>query len=63
MHFAILMALIAAGLHLGLGLPIGVAIIVGIVGAVALWGLWKLKWVILAIFGLEALFGGGSNDA
>jgi len=33
-------------------------------GALALWVLWKLKWVILGILGLEMLFGGdGGSDA
>ena len=64
MFFAILLVVIAAALHLVLGLPIGLAVILGLVGAGALWVLWKLKWVIAGIIGLECLFeGNNSNDA
>ncbi|RAU19998.1 hypothetical protein CU669_20775 [Paramagnetospirillum kuznetsovii] len=56
--FAILLFL-AGALHLFLQVPI---IIAGC-GALALWVLWKLKWVILGILGLEMLFGGGDSGS
>jgi hypothetical protein len=55
------MLFLAGALHLGLHVPV----LLALSGAVVLWVLWKLKWVILGIFGLEMLFGGGDggNDA
>ena len=41
---------LAGVLHLFLQVPI----IIAAFGALALWILWKLKWVILGILGLEA---------
>lgn len=61
MYFAIIMAACAAALHLVLGLPIGLAIIVALAISFGFWVLWKLKWIILGILGLEALFGGGDD--
>jgi hypothetical protein len=50
-----------AGLHLGLLMPTQIAIIGSAVFTIILWVLWKLKWVILGIIGLEEIFG-GKND-
>jgi hypothetical protein len=55
--FAVLLFL-AGVLHLGLHMPL---LIAG-GGALFLWILWKLKYVILALLGLEMLFGGNGND-
>ena len=46
-------------LHLPAQFAIGAAAVVTIV----LWLLWKLKWVILGIVGLEEIFGGRGDDA
>ncbi|PKU23629.1 hypothetical protein [Telmatospirillum siberiense] len=55
--FAVLLFL--AGLvHLGLQVPL---VIAG-GAALLLWILWKLKYVILALVGLEMLFGGNGGD-
>jgi hypothetical protein len=50
-----------AGLHLGLLFPPQLAIIGAAGLTVGLWIVWKLKWIILGIFGLEELFGGGGS--
>jgi len=63
MPFAIVAVIIAAALHLGLHLPIGFAIVVAVIGTAILWIVWKAKWLILGILGLETLFGGGGDDA
>ena len=49
---------IAGVLHLALHVPL----LFAAVGAFLLWVLWKLKWIILGIFGLEMLFGGGNDN-
>ena len=49
---------LAGGLHLLLHVPAAAA---G-VGAIGLWVLWKLKWFILGLLGLEMLFGGGADN-
>lgn len=56
--FAVLLFL-AGIIHLGLHVPLAIA--GG--GALLLWILWKLKYVILALVGLDMLFGGnGGSD-
>lgn len=55
--FAVLLFL-AGVIHLGLHVPL---LIAG-GGALLLWILWKLKYVILALLGLEMLFGGNGGD-
>jgi len=51
---------LAGGIHLYYQVPLAIA--GG--GAVVLWILWRLKWIILGILGLEMLFGGdGGSDA
>ncbi|MDR3562140.1 MAG: hypothetical protein P4N59_11990 [Negativicutes bacterium] len=52
-----------AGLHFGLLLPTQVSIVGTAVFTVGLWIVWKLKWVILGIIGLEEFFGGRDDDA
>ncbi|CUW41860.1 protein of unknown function (plasmid) [Magnetospirillum sp. XM-1] len=52
--------LFLAGLgHFLLGIPVPVAL----VGGGILWIVWKAKWIILGILGLEMLFGGRGDDA
>jgi len=52
-----------AGLHFGLLLPAQVSIVGAAVFTVGLWIVWKMKWVILGIIGLEEIFGGRDDDA
>jgi len=49
---------IAAALHFFGHVPM----LVAAVGAVLLWIVWKLKYILLALVGLEMMFGGGDND-
>jgi hypothetical protein len=42
---------------------VGVPVLLAAIGALMLWIVWKLKWVILGILGLEMLFGGGGGDS
>jgi hypothetical protein len=58
MSWLVVLFVLFAGLHLGLLLPTQVAIGGASVLTVGLWIVWKLKWVILGILGLEELFGG-----
>jgi hypothetical protein len=52
-----LIALVLAIVFLHFLWPLLLAVIVAAVLMSALWLMWKLKWVILAIFGLEEIFG------
>jgi hypothetical protein len=52
-----------AGLHFGLLLPPQPAIIGATVLMAGLWIVWKLKWMILGIIGLEEVFGGKGDGA
>jgi hypothetical protein len=63
MPLLILLLILFAGLHFLLFLPAAFAIILAAIGTVALWLLWKLKWVILGIIGLEEIFGGRGDNA
>ena len=62
MPWLILLLAVFAGLHFVLLLPAQVAIIGGAVATAALWLLWKLKWIILGIIGLEEIFGGRDDS-
>jgi hypothetical protein len=62
MPWLILLLAVFAGLHFILLVPTQVAIIGGAVATVVLWLVWKLKWIILGIIGLEEIFG-GRDDA
>ena len=55
--FAFLLGLIGA-LHLLVQIPLILATII----VAALWVVWKLRYVILAVVGLNYLFGRGSDD-
>ena len=50
-----------AGLNFGLLMPAQMAIAGAGIVTVVLWILWRLKWIILGIIGLEEFFGGGDN--
>jgi hypothetical protein len=63
MPWLVLLLIVFAALHFGLFLPVQAAIVAAAVGTVMLWLLWKLKWIILGIIGLEEIFGGRGDDA
>jgi hypothetical protein len=63
MSYLVILLISFAGLHLGLLVPTQLAIVGATVSTVGLWLVWKLKWIILGILGLEELFGGGSDQA
>lgn len=52
-----------AGFHFVLFLPAQAAIVGAAMITVVLWILWKLKWIILGIIGLEEIFGGRGDGA
>ncbi|WP_096700933.1 hypothetical protein [Magnetospirillum sp. 15-1] len=49
---------VAGILHFFLQVPL----VIAAGGAFVLWVIWKLKWIILGILGLEMLFGGGDGS-
>jgi hypothetical protein len=57
MTWLIILLLCVAGFHFILLLPIQPAIGVALILTLVLWLLWKLRWIIIAIIGLEAFFG------
>lgn len=59
MTWAIILIVCFAGLHFGLQLAAGPAILLALVATAALWILWKAKWVIAVFLGLEWLFSEG----
>ena len=63
MSWLITLLVLFAGLHLGLLMPTQVSVIGATVLTAGLWLLWKLKWIILGILGLEEFFGGGGDGA
>jgi len=62
MAWLVILLLAFAGLHFILLLPAQMAIICAAISTAALWLVWKLKWIILGIVGLEEIFG-GRDDA
>jgi hypothetical protein len=58
MPWLVVLLIAFAGLHFGLFFPAQMAIVCALVATAALWLLWKLKWIILGIIGLEEIFGG-----
>jgi hypothetical protein len=61
MFWVLILFALFAGLNFGLLLPTQTAIVGAGVLTVVLWLLWRLKWIILGIIGLEEFFG-GRND-
>lgn len=57
MRFLAFVLILVAILHLGLLLKLAFAAFLAVALTLGLWVLWRLKWVILAVFGLEELFG------
>jgi hypothetical protein len=63
MAWLIILFLMFAGLHVVLLLPTQIAIVASAMVTVLLWIVWKLKWIILGIIGLEEIFGGRDDNA
>ncbi|MGB9154465.1 MAG: hypothetical protein WCD70_15425 [Alphaproteobacteria bacterium] len=63
MSWLVILLILFAGLHLGLLVPTQLAIAGAAMLVVSMWLLWKLKWVILGIIGLEEFFGGRGDGA
>ena len=57
MSWLVILLILFVGLHFGLLLPAQMAITGAGVLTVVLWLVWRLKWIILGIFGLEEFFG------
>ena len=57
MFWGILSIAIYCGLHFGLYLPLVPAAVIALIVTAVVWGAWKLRWFIVAIVGLEFLFG------
>jgi len=62
MAWLIILLIVFAGLHFVLLLPTTMAIVCAAIICAGLWLVWKLKWIILGIIGLEEIFG-GRDDA
>ncbi len=62
MSWLVILLIVFAALHYVIFLPAQVAILGAVMLTLGLWLLWKLKWVILGIIGLEEIFGGGRGD-
>lgn len=62
MPWLVILLIAFAGLHFALFFPMQLAIICAAVATAALWLLWKLKWIILGIIGLEEIFGGRDDS-
>jgi hypothetical protein len=58
MKSLIVLLFVAGALHMFVQVPVLVAVILALV----LWVVWKLRWIVLGILGLEMLFGGGSDN-
>jgi hypothetical protein len=63
MGWLVFLVLIFAGLHFLLLFPAPLAIAAAAIVTIGLWLLWKLKWIILGIIGLEEIFGGRGDGA
>jgi hypothetical protein len=66
MSWLVILLVLFGGLHFVLLVPPQVAIVGAAASTIGLWILWKLKWIILGIIGLEEFFGegnGGNNGA
>ena len=61
MFFAVILGIIFSVFHFLLQLPADAAIVGAGIITVVFWVLWKLRWIILGILGLEMLFGGDGD--
>jgi len=57
MRFLVFLLILYAIFHVALLFKLAFAVIIVAALTIGLWVLWRLKWVILGIFGLEELFG------
>jgi hypothetical protein len=57
MRFLVFVLILFAIFHVALLFKLAFALFLAVALALGFWVLWRLKWVILAIFGLEELFG------
>ena len=57
MRFLVFLLILFAIFHLAALFKMAFAVVILAALFIGLWVLWRLKWVILAIFGLEELFG------
>ncbi len=57
MRFLVFVLILVAIFHLAFLFKVAFAIILASALVLGFWVLWRLKWVILGIFGLEELFG------
>lgn len=55
MRFLVFVLVLVAIFHLALLFKLAFALFLALALSVGLWVLWRLKWVILAIFGIEEL--------
>ena len=56
MRFLVLLAILFAIFHVAFLVKVAFAILFAAALTIGLWVLWRLKWVILGVLGLEALF-------
>lgn len=57
MRFLVFLLILYALFHVALLFKMAFGAIFLVALVVGLWVLWRLKWIILGIFGLEELFG------
>lgn len=57
MRFLVLLLILYALFHIAALFKLAFAFILLAALTIGFWVLWRLKWVILGIFGLEELFG------
>jgi hypothetical protein len=57
MRFLVFLLILVAIFHLAFLIKLAFAVVLASALVIGLWVLWRLKWVILGIFGLEELFG------
>ena len=57
MRFLVFLLILVAIFHLGPLFKLAFALLFAAALTIGFWVLWRLKWVILGILGLEELFG------
>lgn len=62
MAWLIILIFLFLALHFFLLVPTQLAIASAAVLTVVLWIFWRVKWILLAIIGLEEVFGDRGND-
>jgi len=61
MFFAVILGIIFSIFHFLFQLPADASIVGAGILTVVFWVIWKMRWIILGILGLEMLFGGGGD--